>query len=159
MAHRPDGSLGGSTAPGSIEAHRLLSQHKSRLISGTLICFMWKRSCSKLEDTYFYPKESFSGKAKGNRLCRSEENQVQAERLTNEHSLIRKNSIKKFKACAPRPVHFISHASPGSSDLNSHRPHPTCPPACQAEWLLVASGSPHRGLCFINSLSIAQGMW
>lgn len=142
MAHRPDGSLGGSTAPGSIEAHRLLSQHKSRLISGTLICFMWKRSCSKLEETYFYPKESFSGKAKGNRLCRSEENQVQAERLTNEHSLIRKNSIKKFKARAPRPVHFISHASPGSSDLNSHRPHPACPPPARLSDCWWPAGHP-----------------
>lgn len=74
----------------------------------------------------------------------------------NEYSLIRKNSIKKFKTCAPRPVHFIPHASPGSSDLNSRRLNPACPPARPAEWLLSGQRvTPQRPLVHQFSLHSA----
>ena len=58
----------------------------------SFIRFIWKRSCSKLEDIYFYPQNHFQGKAEGNGLHRPQENEAKAERLKKEYNLIGESS-------------------------------------------------------------------
>lgn len=70
--------------------HWFVSDCKSlKCFSHLFVCFIWKRSSSKLENVYFYPQKHFQGEAGGNRLYRPLHNEVKAERLKKVYTLVR----------------------------------------------------------------------